>query len=156
MGSYSIDNLAAAQGRYANVVNAPQATEKEFIYPQGIAKLPKQEKKTIKIVEKSYGAQQETADREKSGGVLDEQKARYDEIASDETKMDAITETLNKFMAQWNANLQFALHKDTSFLMVKFVDLKNNKVLKEFPPEEYLDMIANIRKYIGTMIDKKA
>lgn len=156
MGSYSIDNLAAMQGRYANVVSAPQATEKEVIYPQGVVKLPKQEKKPAKIAEKSAGAQQETAEKEKSGGVLEEQKAKYDEIASDEAKMNAITETLNKFMAQWNANLQFALHKDTSLLMVKFVDLKNNKVLKEFPPEEYLDMIANIRKYIGTMVDEKA
>ncbi|MDR2006682.1 MAG: flagellar protein FlaG [Acidaminococcales bacterium] len=116
--------------------------------------MPRTEKK-LKVAEKDAKTAQETVDKEKNGALLDDQKAKYEEIISDEDKMDAITETLNKFMAQWNADLQFEVHKDTSFLMVKFVDLKNGRVLKEFPPEEYLDMIANIRKYIGTMVDKK-
>jgi flagellar protein FlaG len=155
MGSYSIDNAVAAQGRYANVVNAPPVADKEFIYPRAATvKLPRTEKK-LKVAEKDAKTAQETVDKEKNGALLDDQKAKYEEIISDEDKMDAITETLNKFMAQWNADLQFEVHKDTSFLMVKFVDLKNGRVLKEFPPEEYLDMIANIRKYIGTMVDKK-
>ncbi|MDR3348872.1 MAG: flagellar protein FlaG [Acidaminococcales bacterium] len=157
MGSYSIDNSVAAQGRYANVVSAPKATERkrEAVSPQRSVKLPKAENKD-KIVEKDAKTAQNPVEKEKAGVFADEQKAKYEEIANDENKISAITETLNKFMAQWNAELQFEVHKDTSFLIVKFVDLKSHKVLKEFPPEEYLNMIANIRKYIGTMIDKKA
>jgi flagellar protein FlaG len=100
-------------------------------------------------------AAKEAAVGEKELSLSDEQKILYEEVIKDEGKMNSITETLNKFMAQWNANLQFSLHRDTAFLMVRFVDLKNNKVLKEFPPEKYLDMIANIRKFIGAIVDEK-
>jgi flagellar protein FlaG len=155
MGSYFIGNLEAVQGRYGNVVNAPQAAEKEIAYYPETGRPPKT-KKPLAAVEKDAGPARDAVDKEKPGGLLEEQKAKYEEIANDENKMNAITETLNKFMAQWNADLQFSVHKDTSFLMVKFIDLKHNKVLKEFPPEDYLDMIANIRKYIGAMVDKKA
>lgn len=87
--------------------------------------------------------------------VGEKDKSKYTEIINDEVKFDFITETLNELMAQWNADLKFAVHRDTGEIMVKFVNSKTNKVIKEFPPEEYLDMIANIRKYIGNVVDEK-
>lgn len=82
-------------------------------------------------------------------------KAKYEAILNDEVKLDFITETLNELMTQWNADLKFAIHKETGKIMVKFVNSKNDRVIKEFPPEQYLDMIANIRKYIGNVVDEK-
>lgn len=82
-------------------------------------------------------------------------KAKYEDILNDEVKLDFITESLNELMTQWNADLKFAIHKETGKIMVKFVNSKNDRVIKEFPPEQYLDMIANIRKYIGNVVDEK-
>lgn len=83
-------------------------------------------------------------------------REKYAEIIQDEVKMDFITETLNQFMAQWNAELKFAIHKETGGVIVRFINADSNKIIKEFPPEEYLDMLVNIRKYIlGTMVDEK-
>lgn len=83
-------------------------------------------------------------------------REKYSDIIKDEVKMDFITENLNELMNQWNADLKFVIHRDTGNVIVRFVNSENNKVVKEFPPEEYLDMIANIRKYIlGYMVDKK-
>lgn len=67
-----------------------------------------------------------------------------------------ITKELNKFMTYLNADIQFSLHEKTKQLMVKVVDIKEQKVLREFPPEDFLDMVANIREYIGILLDKKA
>lgn len=67
-----------------------------------------------------------------------------------------ITKELNKFMTYLNADIQFSLHEKTQRLVVKVVDTKENKVLREFPPKELLDTIANIREYIGVLLDKKA
>ncbi|MCX7780195.1 MAG: flagellar protein FlaG [Negativicutes bacterium] len=67
-----------------------------------------------------------------------------------------ITKELSKFMAYLNADIQFELHDKTQQLMVRVVDTKENKVLREFPPKELLDTIANIREYVGVLLDKKA
>ncbi len=67
-----------------------------------------------------------------------------------------ITREMNKFFQLIDANLQFAMHEKTKQLMVQVVDTKENKVLREFPSHELLDTMANIREYVGIMLDKKA
>jgi flagellar protein FlaG len=69
---------------------------------------------------------------------------------------DLLTKTLNQFMDEMNANLQFVVHDKTHRLMVQVVDPETNKVLKEFPPHELLDTIAAISDYVGALLDKKA
>lgn len=76
------------------------------------------------------------------------------ELTNDE--LLPITRELNKFMTYLNADIQFSLHEKTQRLIVRVVDMKENKVLREFPPEELLDTIANIREYVGVLLDKKA
>ena len=147
MGKNYFDNSVAVQGRYANVVSLPQQQSARNVNSANV------DETTANAA--SVKVHNEPALEQERKAWTDEKKAKFDEIINDEEKMDSITETLNKFMAEVNADLRFSLHKETNFLMVKFVDVKNNKVLKEFPPEEYLDIIANIREYIGAMIDKK-
>lgn len=66
-----------------------------------------------------------------------------------------LTEHLNKFMVKVSADLRFELHEGTQRLMVKFIDIKNNQVIKEFPPHELLDTLAAIRDYVGILLDKR-
>ena len=159
MESYMVGK-ADVQGRYTNAASAgpvaPAAPkpEKKSFYPLNNVSKPSTNNAVAFPAE--VVASKTDSQGSKTANLSDEQKAKYEEIAKDGSKMDALTEILNDFMAQFNADLKFSLHKETSMLTVKFVDMKNNKVLKEFPPEEYLDMIANIRKSIGAMIDEKA
>lgn len=67
-----------------------------------------------------------------------------------------ITEAMNKFMQSLNADLQFSMHEKTQRIIVKLVDTKTSKVLKEFPPHELLDTLAAISEYVGALLDKKA
>ena len=66
-----------------------------------------------------------------------------------------LTEHLNKFLVKVNADLRFELHEGTQRLMVKFIDIKKDQVIKEFPPHELLDMLAAIRDYVGVLLDKR-
>ncbi|SCM83659.1 Flagellar protein FlaG [uncultured Sporomusa sp.] len=66
------------------------------------------------------------------------------------------TDNLNKIMQLVNADLKFEIHEKTQRLMVRLVDTKTDKVLKEFPPHELLDTLGAIREYIGILLDKKA
>lgn len=74
------------------------------------------------------------------------------------TKDDAqiLTEDMNKYFQSLNANLRFAYHEKTSQLMLRVVDSSNNKILKEIPSHEVLDMLAKVREYVGSLLDKKA
>ena len=74
-------------------------------------------------------------------------------LSSEDAKI--ITHEMNKFFQLINADLQFAIHEKTNQLMVQVVDTKENKVLREFPSHELLDTIANIREYVGVLLDKK-
>ncbi|SHH67053.1 flagellar protein FlaG [Desulfosporosinus lacus DSM 15449] len=65
------------------------------------------------------------------------------------------TEAMNKFVKAMDTNIHFKIHEGTNQLMVQVVDQESNKVLKEFPPTEFLDTIAAIRDYVGILLDKK-
>ena len=64
-----------------------------------------------------------------------------------------MTAAMNQFLKLSNAGMQFALHQKTEELMVQFVDTKSGQVLKEFPSHEFLNTMANIRDYVGILLD---
>lgn len=66
-----------------------------------------------------------------------------------------ITQELNKFLELMNSDLKFVIHEKTKQLIVQVVDTRTQKVLKEFPPHEFLDTMAKIRDYVGLLLDKK-
>ena len=69
--------------------------------------------------------------------------------------METVTDGLNDFMQSLNTNLKFVLHQKTDTLMVQIVDIKSQKVLREAPPKEILDVVAKIHDLIGALIDQK-
>lgn len=72
-----------------------------------------------------------------------------------EEELKTMSAAMNRFVQLMNADLQFEVHTKTNRLMIKFVDTKENQVLKEFPPKDFLDMVASIRDYVGFVVDKK-
>jgi len=87
-------------------------------------------------------------------GEIKQQNKEYNEVAKDD--INKTTDSLNKIIQLMNADLQFVLHDKTQRFMVQLVDIKEGKVLKEFPPHELLDTIAAIKDYVGLLLDKKA
>ena len=70
-------------------------------------------------------------------------------------ELKTMSYAMNRFVEMLTSDLKFEVHDKTHEVMVKFVNTKTGEVLKEYPPKEYLDMIARIRDYVGMMIDKK-
>ncbi|MBC8015441.1 MAG: flagellar protein FlaG [Sporomusaceae bacterium] len=83
-------------------------------------------------------------------------KIGEDRTELSKSELITINQQLNKFMSLINADIQFQVHERTKQLMVQVVDTKANKVLKEFPSHEMLDVLANIREHVGVLLDKKA
>lgn len=86
---------------------------------------------------------------------LDERKNRSEETQLDKKDIERITEELNDFMQSINTDIKFVLHQKTGQLMVQVVDMERQKVLREAPPKEILDVLARIRDFVGALLDKK-
>lgn len=68
-------------------------------------------------------------------------------------KIKKAVEQLNKNMPHSEA--VFGIHDETNRVTIKIVDKDTKEVIKEFPPEETLNMIAKVWELAGIMIDER-
>jgi len=62
-------------------------------------------------------------------------------------------EQINKKME--NSSAVFGYHEATNRITIKIVDKETKEVIKEFPPEKTLDMIAKAWELAGILVDEK-
>ena len=82
--------------------------------------------------------------------------AAQDKDGKEKELVENTLESLNKFMDLMTADIRFSMHQKSNRLMVQLVSAKDQSVLREYPSKEFLDMIANIRDFVGILTDKKA
>ncbi|MCR5669753.1 MAG: flagellar protein FlaG [Butyrivibrio sp.] len=81
-------------------------------------------------------------------------EATEEQIQADNEKIrKAISEMTKK--VQSNTEAVFGIHDKTNRVTIKMVDKETKKVIKEFPPDETLDMIAKVWEIAGIMVDEK-
>ncbi len=68
-------------------------------------------------------------------------------------KIKKAVEKLNQNMPHSEA--VFGIHDDTNRVTIKIVDKDTKEVIKEFPPEATLDMIARVWELAGILVDEK-
>ena len=75
-------------------------------------------------------------------------------------QQQAANEKVKKAVEQLNRNMPhseavFGIHDGTNRVMIKIVDKDTKEVIKEFPPEETLDMIEKVWELAGIMVDER-
>ena len=90
-------------------------------------------------------------DDEKNAGTDDAQDNKQQQAANE--KIRKAVEKLNKNMPQSEA--VFGVHDETNRVTIKIVDKDSKEVIKEFPPEKTLDMIAKVWELAGIIVDEK-
>lgn len=86
------------------------------------------------------------------------------ELIAEGIKMKAVTEEqlaeilekLNRIFDVMSTELRFKVHEGTKDIVVQVVEIKTGKVLREIPPERILDMITQMMKLVGLLVDEKA
>ena len=69
---------------------------------------------------------------------------------------DKIKKALEKLTSQLpNSEAKFGIHEETNRVMIKLVDKDTQEVIKEFPPEKTLDMLAKCMELAGVLVDEK-
>lgn len=64
-----------------------------------------------------------------------------------------VVEEINK--KAHNSEAIFGIHEETNRVTIKIVDKESKEVIKEYPPEKTLDMIAKVWEMAGLMVDEK-
>ncbi len=140
---------------------AIEAASKTVMAYQGRTPAPEAPQVNIEIAEKSNTAAM--AETEKSAS--DTGEAVLNENAStNRTVEEAVSqpgaESLRKAAEEIkknakNSEVVFGVHDATNRVTIKIVDRDTQKVLKEYPPEKTLDMIAKVWEMAGLMVDEK-
>jgi len=81
-------------------------------------------------------------------------QATEEQIQEDNEKIKKAISEMTKNVKS-NAEAVFGIHDKTNRVTIKMVDKDTKKVIKEFPPEETLDMIAKVWEIAGIMVDEK-
>lgn len=76
----------------------------------------------------------------------------YQRESSSEQLKKAVSD-INRKMK--NTSCQFGIHEATNRVMIKLIDDETKEVIREFPAEETLDIIAKAWELAGILVDKK-
>ena len=69
------------------------------------------------------------------------------------TQLKKAVNDLNKQMK--NSEAIFGIHDKTNRVTIKIIDKTTKEGIKEYPPEETLDMIAKVWEIAGILVDEK-
>jgi flagellar protein FlaG len=99
---------------------------------------------------------------EKGNGNIENKQEQTGINIVKEEKKEIGEEKLKKAIMQMNESIRifdkrihFDVHKDSGRIFVQVIDVENDKVIREIPPEEMLEISAKIHKMVGLLIDEK-
>ena len=101
-------------------------------------------KKTIQI---------DTKETDKNGKDGNRDDSQAQQTISENSQIKKAVDEINK--KAHNSEAVFGIHDATNRVTIKIVDKDMKKVLKEYPPEKTLDMIAKVWEMAGLLVDKK-
>lgn len=87
-------------------------------------------------------------------------ESRSDEKSRKDEQQKAITQRMLKDLEHdietiHNIGLQFSMHDETGKTVIKIMDKTENKLIREIPSEEVLQLAAKLDEMIGILFDRK-
>lgn len=140
-----IDGLNNVTGSYQGQGSSVSATQTQSASASADARTATQDAKQPVITESSDNVR-EASDNDGKIVIREEGQASNEQIRQS-------VEKINKNMS--NREAIFGVHEATNRVMIKIVDKDTKEVIKEFPPEKTLDMIAKVWEMAGIMVDEK-
>ena len=112
---------------------------------------------TVNVDETTAAVTQAQAQDEKgsSDGSTSQQQQTAKNAQTTPDQLRKMIEEMNKKINNSNEIAMFGIHEDTNRIMIKIMDKDTKEVIKEFPPEKTLDMIAKLWEMAGILIDER-
>ncbi len=87
-----------------------------------------------------------------------ENRANQADIQSEAGQMREIEEALMKLNDTAEAmqlSLRFLMHEGSERWMVQVIDIQQDEIVREMPPENVLNVVAQIQNLIGVLLDER-
>ena len=145
----AIEGISSAAATYAASPAIPRVeVPKKPVVPVEGTSLNTESPEAETAVQNGSAPIAESEKSDKDGG----QQGSMDPQRQNE-KVKKAVEEINK--ATKNTEAVFGFHDKTNRVTIKIVDKESKDVIKEFPAEETLDMIAKAWELAGLMVDEK-
>ena len=145
--------MGLAVSGVGSAINTQQAVQMQ---PQPKPEVQAADLPDIEIQEIAQDAIPAIEQQAKSGEHGAEGQAKKSE-AEQEAENERIRKAVGELNKKLDANTEavFGVHEKTNRVTIKMVDKDTKKVVKEFPPDKTLDMIAKVWELAGIMVDEK-
>jgi len=112
-----------------------------------------------KVMENSmilpFGEGKESELRLSQEGRAEEDRAKKEKISFQEPeKARELTEALSQLFRAFDLELRFTIHKATREIIARVVNRQTGEVIREIPPEKFLDLVARLRELVGVFVDE--
>jgi flagellar protein FlaG len=65
-------------------------------------------------------------------------------------------ENANKMTSRMNTTVRYRIHEASKLVTVKVMDKETGQVIREIPPQKFLDMMEELQEQVGFVINEKA
>lgn len=152
----AIEPLSSAMTYQAQTVVKPQTVTPVNTEVPEDGQTVNVDETTASVAQTQAEAEQSSSDG--SGSQQQQASANKQAVANQQ----ATPEHLKKMIAEMNKKINnsneeavFGVHEETNRVMIKILDKDTKEVIKEFPPEKTLDMIAKIWEMAGILVDER-
>ena len=148
----AIEPLSSAMTYQAQTAVKPQtATQVNTEVPE--------DGQTVNVDATTASVTKVQAEEEKSGsegnGSQQQQEKMDPQTPETPEHLKKMIAEMNRKISNSNEEAVFGVHERTNRIMIKILDKDTKEVIKEFPPEKTLDMIASIWEMAGILVDEK-
>lgn len=112
-----------------------------------------QEQALPKRVEHSVGSTHDRAVKRRRQTLGQQNRPAVDSMTSE--RLSEEVERLNDTADIYNVGVRFRVHKETERIMVQVYDRRSDEVIREIPPEQVLNLVAQIQQMIGLLLDEQ-
>jgi Uncharacterized flagellar protein FlaG len=71
-------------------------------------------------------------------------------------QLDRALNSVNQALSYHRIRFEYTVHDKTKAVMIKMMDADTGEVIREIPPEKFLDIEAMTLEQAGLLVDKKA
>jgi len=130
----------------------------------GLTSLPPELKQTTEPVnakasEKASITEQTAIAKEKANITQQEQESEQgleqEKKSLTPTQLDKVAQQLQDFVGEMNRGLEFTVDKDSGRDVIKVIDKNSGDLVKQYPSEEVLTLVARLSDSVGGFIDAK-
>lgn len=102
-----------------------------------------------KLIAASKVLEAENSDHLRKNEESDEEKAMST------PQLEKVAKQLQEFIGEMNRGLEFSVDKDSGRDVIKVLDKNSGELIKQYPSEEVLSLVAKLSEATGNFVDSK-